>query len=99
MLDLAAYGIIRVFQCLNLLERSDCEQANGRAGDGSLLDLRTERTTENIHRISRRTGNSHVSFPVQCHLQYPHPLPPNPPSALSTHTVPQHASPGQDERV
>jgi len=57
--------------------------------------------TENIHQVGGKLrdlidGNSHVSSPVQCHLQYPHPLPP---STLSIHTVPQHAGPGQDERV
>jgi hypothetical protein len=48
---------------------------------GSLLSLRDERTVENIRWLAelapRFDGNSHVSSPVQCHLQYPpSPYPP-----------------------
>ena len=76
-MDLTARCIVWVPQCLNLLQGSDCEQTNGRVCNDCLLNLRFERTTENIHKANEKPrceihGNSHVSSPVQCHLQYPH---------------------------
>ena len=86
---------ICVPQCLNLLEMSDCEQADGCARKGSLLSLRFER---NIH-LGRKTPPEIATFPLRCSATS-NTLPPSPPpSALSIHTVPRHAGPGQDKRV
>ena len=102
-MDFTVCVILCVFQCLNLLQSSDCEQTNGRVCDDSLLNLKFERTTNiRIRRVG--TSTEIATFPFRCsatntlHPRSPSPPSP-PPSALSIHTVPHHASPGQDERV
>ena len=103
-MDFTVCCIVFVFQCLNLFEKSDCEQINGRVR--SLLSLRFERTMKDMRLAnfvnSQRSGSSAetATFPFRCSATSDIPPPSSPPSyTLSIYTVPQHASPGQNERV
>ena len=72
-MDFMVCCIVFVFQCLNLVKRSDCEQIDGRLRDSSPLSLRFERTMENIRlswweRHDSPASTETATFPFRCSL-------------------------------